>query len=171
MSESMPVHMNGFKDHPMYVDFVLSSWFFHPPPSIVPSRARVVQGRTRLMTTNLSSYVLERHLKREEVILPKREIGRFRGEPVYRRSNVVTTKTAENWMRIGRKVKERQEPLKWVKQRAVTLQKRRQHGEPILQGLYGENQTEVLIPPPIVDVSLFKSSQVGVGDVDEVCGD
>lgn len=104
--------------------------------------------------------MLERHLKREEVIIPKKEIGRFKGEPVYRRDNVITTKTAETWMRVGRKVKERQEPLKWVKQRAVTLQKRRQQelaiqdgGEPILQGLYSENQTEVLRPPPIVDVS------------------
>jgi len=103
-------------------------------------------------------YVLERHLKREEVIQPKREIGRFRGEPVYRRQNVLSCKTAENWMRIGRKVKDRQEPLKWVKQRAVTIQKRRaqelamqESGESIQQGLYAQHQTEVYIPPPIVD--------------------
>lgn len=105
------------------------------------------------------SYVLERHLKREEVILPKREIGKFRGEPVYRRNNVLSCKTAENWMRIGRRVKERETPLKWVKQRAVTLQKRRaqelsiqESGEAIQQGLYAEHQTEVYRPPPIKDV-------------------
>jgi xeroderma pigmentosum group C-complementing protein len=64
-------------------------------------------------------------------------------------------------MRSGRKVKDRQEPMKWVKQRAVTLNKRRQQemarleaGEDIMQGLYAESQTEVFIPPPIVDVSL-----------------
>ncbi|ORX37184.1 hypothetical protein BD324DRAFT_579270 [Kockovaella imperatae] len=117
-SEGMPLHLNGFKDHPIYV--------------------------------------LERHLKREEVITPKREIGRFKGEPVYRRSNVVSCKTAENWMRLGRRVKNKEEPLKWVKQRAVTLQKRRmqelalqERGEAVQQGLYAQWQTDVYIPPPI----------------------
>jgi hypothetical protein len=71
----------------------------------------------------------------------------------------VECKTAENWMRTGRRVKERQEPLKWVKQRAVTLNKRRQQemarqeGEEVMQGLYAEWQTEVYRPPPIRDVS------------------
>lgn len=122
VSEAMPVHMSGFKDHPIYV--------------------------------------LERHLKRDEVISPMREIGRFRGEAVYRRSNVLQCKTAEGWMRIGRQIKERQEPKKWVKQRAVTLEKRRaqqlaiQEGqEPLMQGLYAKDQTELYIPPPIKDVS------------------
>jgi xeroderma pigmentosum group C-complementing protein len=78
---------------------------------------------------------------------------------VYRRSNVLQTKTAENWMRSGRQIRPRQEPLKWVKQRVVTLEKRRaqelavQEGqEPILQGLYAEYQTELYKPPPIKDV-------------------
>lgn len=62
-------------------------------------------------------------------------------------------------MRVGRKVKEKEEPMKWVKQRAVTLQKRRQQelakeaGEEVLQGLYSQNQTEIYRPPPIKDVS------------------
>lgn len=92
--------------------------------------------------------------------MPKKEAGKFRGEPVYRRANVVSCKTAENWMRLGRKIKFREEPLKWVKQRAVTLDRRRaqelaiQEGhEPLQQGLYAEWQTEVYRPPPIKDVS------------------
>lgn len=92
--------------------------------------------------------------------MPKKEVGKFRGEPVYRRANVVSCKTAENWMRIGRKIRSREEPLKWVKQRAVTLDRRRaqelaiQEGhEPLQQGLYAEWQTEVYRPPPIKDVS------------------
>jgi xeroderma pigmentosum group C-complementing protein len=107
----------------------------------------------------MHSFVLERHLKREEVIQPKREVGRFRGEPVYRRANVHSCKTAENWMRVGRKVKHRQDPMKWVKQRAMTLNRRRevelakQNGEEQMQGLYAEWQTEVFTPPPIKDVS------------------
>lgn len=63
-------------------------------------------------------------------------------------------------MRIGRTVKIGQDPLKWVKQRAVTIQKRRaqelaiqEQGEPIQQGLYAEYQTELYYPPPIKDVS------------------
>lgn len=63
-------------------------------------------------------------------------------------------------MRMGRRVKDKQEPLKWVKQRAVTIQKRRaqelaiqENGEAIQQGLYAEHQTDVYRPPPIQDVS------------------
>lgn len=63
-------------------------------------------------------------------------------------------------MRSGRQIKSRQEPLKWAKQRAVTIEKRRaqelalQEGqEPILQGLYAQYQTELYKPPPIKDVS------------------
>ncbi|KAI0662018.1 hypothetical protein C8Q70DRAFT_909438 [Cubamyces menziesii] len=70
-------------------------------------------------------YVLERHLKREEVVDPPTELGRFRGEAVYPRANVLQLKTAENWMRQGRKVREGAQPLKWVKQRAVTVNKKR----------------------------------------------
>ncbi|KAI0373881.1 Rad4-domain-containing protein [Pilatotrama ljubarskyi] len=70
-------------------------------------------------------YVLERHLKRDEVVDPPTELGKFRGEPVYPRANVLTLKTAENWMRQGRKVREGAQPLKWVKQRAVTVNKKR----------------------------------------------
>ncbi|WVQ65333.1 uncharacterized protein L199_003509 [Kwoniella botswanensis] len=121
ISEAMPQHMSGFKDHPIYV--------------------------------------LERHLKREEIIEPKTKLaGKFRGEAVYRRENVLTCKTAETWMRVGRRVKDGQNPLKMVKQRAVTLQKRRaqelaiqETGEAIQQGLYAEKQTELYIPPPIKD--------------------
>lgn len=108
------------------------------------------------------SYVLERHLKRDQVLNTANPVGRFKGEAVFRRSSVQNCKTAENWMRSGRKIKEGQEPLKWVKQRAVTLQKRRaqelakQEGEEVTQGLYAEWQTEIYRPPPIRDVSSIK---------------
>jgi xeroderma pigmentosum group C-complementing protein len=65
-------------------------------------------------------------------------------------------------MRIGRIVKPRQEPLKWVKQRAVTLDRRRaqelaniEGKDPIQQGLYAEWQTEIFTPPPIENVSMM----------------
>lgn len=62
-------------------------------------------------------------------------------------------------MRVGRKVKDRQEPMKWVKQRAMTINKKRevelakQAGEDVMQGLYAEGQTMIYRPPPIQDVS------------------
>lgn len=105
-------------------------------------------------------YVLEQHLKRDEVVFPKTELGKFRGESVYPRSNVVPLKTAENWMRSGRRVKEGVQAMKWVKQRAVTIHRRRamelaqQDGDEMVQGLYSEEQTELYIPDPIIDVSL-----------------
>ena len=68
---------------------------------------------------------MERHLKRDEVIHPLVELGKFRGEPVYSRSSVLSLKTAENWMRQGRTVVAGAQPLKWVKQRAVTVNKKR----------------------------------------------
>ncbi|EPQ51119.1 Rad4-domain-containing protein [Gloeophyllum trabeum ATCC 11539] len=71
-------------------------------------------------------FVLERHLKQTETIYPLEEIGRFRGEPVYPRSNVVQLKTAENWMRNGRAVKAGEQPLKTIKMRASTINRRRE---------------------------------------------
>lgn len=99
------------------------------------------------------------------------ELGKFRGEPVYSRSAVLSLKAAENWMRQGRKIREGCQPLKWVKQRASTINRKREiemamerereerggagMGEEseMLQGLYAENQTELYTPKPIVDVS------------------
>jgi xeroderma pigmentosum group C-complementing protein len=64
-------------------------------------------------------------------------------------------------MRVGRRIKGGETPLKMVKPRAVTINRKREtellkmDGQPVpLQGLFAEWQTELLIPPPIVDVSL-----------------
>ena len=74
-------------------------------------------------------------------------------------------------MRMGRRVKDRQEPLKWVKQRAVTIQKRRaqelakqEGGEDVQQGLYAEWQTELYRPPPIKDVGRTQFERPRVAD-------
>ena len=134
----MPTSIAGFKDHPMCVPSIKSSVnldLYHSP-----------------------RYVLEQHLRREETVFPKTEIGKFRGESVYSRSNVISLKTAENWMRIGRKVKEGSQPMKWVKQRAVTIHRRRameqaqQEGDELMQGLYSQSQTELYVPDPVIDV-------------------
>ena len=55
-------------------------------------------------------YALERHLKRHEVIWPKRAsakvtVGKGTLEPVYRRSDVHTVRSADKWYRFGREIK------------------------------------------------------------------
>lgn len=59
-------------------------------------------------------YALERHLKRGEVIYPKREVGKVATgrsggnqilEPVFRRRNVHVVKSGDSWYRLGREVK------------------------------------------------------------------
>ncbi|KAF9465269.1 hypothetical protein BDZ94DRAFT_1160286 [Collybia nuda] len=131
-------------------------------------------------------YVLTRHLKQTQVIDPPppdtKEIGKFRGEPVYPRSSVVSLKTAENWMRSeGRIVKEGCQALKFVKVRAGTVGKMRElevlkdelraagesskdglngntpSGE-IMQGLYSRKQTESYVPDPVVDGKVPKNN-------------
>lgn len=109
-----------------------------------------------------SSFALERHLRREEVIHPRKPVGVFRGEQVFPRSSVVVCKSAETYMREGRRIKGGQEALKLVKPRTVTINRKREEEllkmegqEVALQGLFAEWQTELLIPPPIVNVSIF----------------
>lgn len=150
-SEPMPQSMQGFKDHPMWVYW--ESVFFKDKILI-----------------NFNRYVLERHLKREEVVNPPTEVGRFKGEIVYPRANVQLLKTSENWLRQGRVVIEGEQPLKRVKQRAVTINKRRiqeaaiQEGhDNILQGLYSRSQTEIYKAPPVVDGKIPKNK---FGNVD-----
>lgn len=61
-------------------------------------------------------YALERHMRRNEVIHPKREVGKVsagRGasskgvEPIYRRCDVHIVKSADKWYRMGREIKVR----------------------------------------------------------------
>jgi len=136
------------------------------------------------MKTLFLRYILTRHLKQSETIHPPPpatpELGKFRGEPVYPRSSVVSLKTAENWMRnTGRTVIAGEQPMKMVKIRAGTVNRMRElevlrdelrvagedgpngqdegpssaTGE-IMQGLYAYSQTEQYLPDPVVDVSL-----------------
>jgi xeroderma pigmentosum group C-complementing protein len=111
------------------------------------------------------------------------ELGKFKGEPVYPRSAVVSLKTAETWMRnSGRTVKAGEQPMKMVKIRAGTVNRMRElevlkdelrvageeddgqgtgsgagatanAGSEVMQGLYAFSQTEPYVPDPVVDVS------------------
>lgn len=59
-------------------------------------------------------YALDRHLRRREVIYPKREVGKVNAgkaghstivEPIYRRRDVHTVQSADKWYRVGREIK------------------------------------------------------------------
>ena len=61
-------------------------------------------------------YALERHLRRHEVIHPKREVGKLGAgrasstsqlEPIFRRRDVHMVKSADKWYRLGREIKVR----------------------------------------------------------------
>ncbi len=64
-------------------------------------------------------YALERHLRRHEVIHPKREVGKVGAgrpgstsnlEPIFRRRDVQMVKSADKWYRLGREIKVCTEP-------------------------------------------------------------
>ncbi|KAK5054914.1 hypothetical protein LTR16_010690, partial [Cryomyces antarcticus] len=105
-------------------------------------------------------YALERHLKQNEVIHPKREVGKVNAgktssnklEPVYRRRDVHVLKSAEKWYRFGREVRPGEQPLKRVQPRNRRDQSSEdpadEDGEGV--GLYAYFQTELYVPPPVV---------------------
>jgi len=114
-----------------------------------------------------TEYVLERHLRREEALKPGAKAvrhfvsgraGKEKSEPVYRRKDIVSCKTVESWHKEGRQIREGEQPLKFVKIRAVTVARKREieererlDGEKVQQGLYSKAQTDWIIPDPIVD--------------------
>ncbi|MCJ1370769.1 hypothetical protein MMC20_001982 [Loxospora ochrophaea] len=114
---------------------------------------------------NSAEFVLERHLRREEALVPGAEpvktflVGKgekAKNELVFRRDDVVICRTGESWHKEGRKVKPGEYPLKSVPVRAVTLARKREveeaerdGGEKLKQGMYAKDQTEWIIPPPI----------------------
>ena len=120
-----------------------------------------------------AEFVLQRHLRREEAILPgAKPVKTFttgkgdkaREEPVFRRVDVMICRTGESWQKEGRKVKPGENPMKMVPVRAVTLTRKREveeaqrDGEKLLQGLYAWDQTEWIIPPPIKDGVIPKNA-------------
>lgn len=147
-----------------YRDAQHSHWFSEPSRVSSSISLAAAQCADRLCFfwgfLNCRRYLLERQIKREEVVYPKVQHALFRGEPVYKRSNVLAVKTAETWLRQGREVLSDEEPMKWVKMRAMTIQRRREleaekerlGGEEVKQPLYSEAQTRVVRPPKITGV-------------------
>jgi xeroderma pigmentosum group C-complementing protein len=115
-------------------------------------------------------YALERHVRRNEVIHPKRVIGHVglgkttarteTTEPVYRRSDLHIVRSADKWYRLGRDVKVGEQPLKRVpasRNKIASFSDDEDEDEPEETTLYAEFQTEVYIPPPVVDGKIPKN--------------
>ncbi|KKY38610.1 putative rad4 family protein [Diaporthe ampelina] len=132
-----------------------------------PVKREVKEGEETLQYFKSSKeFVLARHLKREEALIPtakpvkyfknKGKKGDGEEEPVYLRKDVVAVKSEETWHKQGRAPKPGEKPLKQAPFRAATTNRRRElaeaeaaAGHKVLQGLYSHDQTDWIIPPPI----------------------
>lgn len=118
-------------------------------------------------------YVLERHLRMNEVIHPKHEVGQVSAgvgenaklENVFRRRDVHLCRTADAWYRRGRDINEGEQPLKrFVPKRKVgrdnlvadefELEEEANEGT----ALYAEYQTCLYEPPPAIDGRIPKNA-------------
>ncbi|GLB21119.1 hypothetical protein AtubIFM61612_011076 [Aspergillus tubingensis] len=107
-------------------------------------------------------YALERHLRRHEVVFPKRIIGQVSLgksasknqvlEPVYRRSDVHALRSADRWYRLGRDIKTGEQPLKRVTSRKPQMGRLSNEDDNSVSDtpLYAYYQTQVYQPPPVV---------------------
>ena len=111
-------------------------------------------------------YALERHTKRHEVIHPRREVGKVnagtaakpRMEAVFRRRDVLVCRSADKWYRLGRIVREGEQPLKNVvsrrpmggrRARSPSAEDEDGATKPVTP-LYAPYQTELYVPSPVV---------------------
>ncbi|KAL8973008.1 MAG: hypothetical protein Q9183_000214 [Haloplaca sp. 2 TL-2023] len=135
--------------------------------------SKAKEGTLQFYKTS-AEFVLERHLRREEAIVPGAEPVRYfatgkgdesKDEPVFLRKDVMICRTGESWHKEGRQIKANQTPMKMVPIRAVTLTRKREveeaerdGGEKLKQGLYAWEQTDWIIPPAIVDGVIPKNA-------------
>ncbi|PKI82656.1 hypothetical protein MVES_003461 [Malassezia vespertilionis] len=115
-------------------------------------------------------YILDKFLRRDQVIHPPNRVGTFQGMPVYLRANLVHLQSARQWYNEGRTIKEGEHALKWVKTRGYTLYNKRveeqamtEHGQVPTEGLYAYTQTTLYTPPPVQDGKVPKNA---FGNVD-----
>lgn len=161
-------YSRGGENHPL-TDIDYEEDFTDLKPA-QPQKKEVKDGEETLQYYKQSKeFVLERHLKREEALLPTAQpVKTFKGskakgkgsnggeEPVYLRKDVVQVKSEETWHKQGRAPRPGMEPLKRAPYRAATTNRRREiaeaealSGHKVLQGLYSYDQTDWIIPPPI----------------------
>lgn len=134
--------------------------------AVKPEKREKQHGEDTLQGYKSSAtYALERHLRREEALrpgaMPVKYFTAGKGEkvqeePVFSREDILICRTGESWHKEGRQVKHGEHPIKMVPVRAVTLTRKREveeaereGGEKLKQGMYSQDQTEYIIPPPI----------------------
>ncbi|KAI7891812.1 uncharacterized protein EV154DRAFT_419888 [Mucor mucedo] len=110
-------------------------------------------------------YALERHLKRMEILYEKEPVlGYIKGEKVYARQCVRSLSTADTFRRAGREIMEGEQPLKMVKAQGSTINTKRLQerakgeGNELLVPCYGEWQTRLYVPPPLVNGKIIKNA-------------
>jgi xeroderma pigmentosum group C-complementing protein len=117
-------------------------------------------------------YALERHLRRNEVLVRNQPIGRIAAgrdlaspggkkmENVYRRRDVKVARSADAWYRLGRDVKMGEQPVKTVapKARPGDEDVGDEPDERAGTNLYTEEQTELYVSPPVVNGRVPKNS-------------
>ncbi|KAL7924553.1 hypothetical protein ACQKWADRAFT_286962 [Trichoderma austrokoningii] len=164
---AMSGYRRGDKKHPLTeIDHQEDETDLKPAKA---EKKEVKEGEETLQYYKQSKeFALERHLKREEalrrgaepvkIFKNKGKGGKVEEEDVYLRSDVVLVKSAETWHKQGRAPLAGEEPLKRVPYRAATLNRKREileaeamTGQKVLQGLFGFDQTDWIIPPPIKD--------------------
>jgi len=116
-------------------------------------------------------YALERHLRYNEVIHPKREVGKVnagtsastRLESIFRRRDVHIVRSADKWYRFGREVKAGEQPMKHAKprrhgERDSLAETTDIDAEDVRTALYAGFQTELYVPPPVVGGRIPKNT-------------
>jgi xeroderma pigmentosum group C-complementing protein len=139
-------------------------------------------------------YALERHLKRNEVLVRTREVGKVAAgrdstapggkkmESIYRRRDVKVARSADAWYRLGRDIKMDEQPIKTVapKGKLEDDDGGDDFDDRAGTNLYSEDQTEPYEAPPIVNgrvpknsfgnLDIFVPSMVPKGGVHLPCG-
>ncbi|KAK9240707.1 hypothetical protein V1525DRAFT_180526 [Lipomyces kononenkoae] len=112
-------------------------------------------------------FVLERHLRQNEIIYPKVPCGSVSAgrsksnetESIYRRSDVKSLRSATQWYKIGRQLKIGEQPMKHIRKRSLpksrsTMRSDEDDGveeEDDEVALYADFQTELYVPPPVIN--------------------
>ena len=139
------------------------------------------------------TYALERHLRRNEVLVSLHGIGRVAAgrdptspggkkmENVYRRRDVKIARSANAWYRLGRDIKAHEQPVKTVAPKAGPGDEDVGDEEDDRAGtnLYTEEQTKLYVPPQIINglvpkndfgnLDIFVPSMVPQGGVHVPC--
>ncbi|KAK9456687.1 hypothetical protein V1511DRAFT_495023 [Dipodascopsis uninucleata] len=114
-------------------------------------------------------FVLERHLRQNEIIQPKISCGtisinRKTGEvvPIYRRQDVKTLRSATQWYKIGRQIKIGEQPLKRIRKRMTKTKSLLDDTDDDDENeeevtLYADYQTDLYVPPPVIQGKVPKN--------------